>query len=61
MASETLKNVHTIWGRPVHIETMNEGKGLLLSYDGDEITHKELSSKDETQLVVGQAADEDQD
>ena len=61
MASETLKNVHTIWRRPVHIETRNEGNGLLLSYDGDEITHKELSFTEETQLVVRQAVDEDQD
>jgi stage V sporulation protein R len=30
----TLKNVHAIWQRPVHLSTATEEKKLLLSYDG---------------------------
>ncbi len=34
-AKDTLKNLHTIWTRPVHLRTLVEGKGKLLSYDGE--------------------------
>jgi stage V sporulation protein R len=35
-ATETLKNLYTIWGRPVHLETAVEKKGLLLfTHDED--------------------------
>lgn len=30
-ANETLRNVRRIWGRPVHMESMLEGKGMLIS------------------------------
>ena len=42
-ARDTLRNIHTIWRRPVNIETAGEGKRLLLSYDGKEYKEKELS------------------
>jgi stage V sporulation protein R len=35
-ARDTLKNLHRVWRRPVHIETMDDDRGRLLSYDGTE-------------------------
>ncbi|MEZ4620114.1 MAG: hypothetical protein R2867_32055 [Caldilineaceae bacterium] len=36
-AHATLENLQTIWGRPVHLETMVTDKGrMLFSYDGKE-------------------------
>ncbi len=40
-ASDTLKNLHKLWRRPVHIETEVDGKETLLSYDGDEVSHSQ--------------------
>ncbi|MCG3182448.1 MAG: hypothetical protein ICCCNLDF_00510 [Planctomycetes bacterium] len=40
-ARETLKNVHQIWSRPVWLTTLEEGKELLLGYDGKEYTREE--------------------
>src|SRR5216684_4530504 len=34
-AEKTLQYVHTMWGRPVHLETVYEGKRILLTYDGE--------------------------
>ncbi len=34
-AEKTLQHVYTIWGRPVHLETIYEGKRILLTYDGE--------------------------
>ncbi len=34
-AEKTLQHVHVLWGRPVHLETLYEGKRILLSYDGE--------------------------
>jgi stage V sporulation protein R len=31
-----LKALHRVWKRPVNIETLSDGKGVLLSYDGKE-------------------------
>ncbi|MHC4471108.1 MAG: SpoVR family protein [Planctomycetota bacterium] len=46
-AQETLKNLHRIWGRPVHIETKVEGKGKLLSFDGEKTTAEDITSPEE--------------
>jgi stage V sporulation protein R len=35
-AKDTLANLHRIWRRPVHIETMEDDRGRLLSFDGTE-------------------------
>jgi stage V sporulation protein R len=43
-AQETLKNLHRIWRRPVHIETKVEGKGQRLSFDGEKVTSEEMAS-----------------
>lgn len=34
-AEKTLEYIHTIWSRPVHVETVFEGKPIRLSYDGE--------------------------
>jgi stage V sporulation protein R len=33
-AKDTVANVYNIWGRPVHLETVVEGKKRVFSYDG---------------------------
>ncbi|MBI4881585.1 MAG: SpoVR family protein, partial [Planctomycetes bacterium] len=55
LASETLKNLALIWSRPVHLETLVEGKGMLLSCESNEaeVTSQELSPS-ECQQAVGQ-------
>jgi stage V sporulation protein R len=35
-ARDTLKNLLRLWRRPVHIETIEDDRGRLLSYDGTE-------------------------
>jgi stage V sporulation protein R len=42
-ARDTLVNLHAVWGRPVHIETIIEGKGKVFTFDGQE--HKEVERK----------------
>jgi stage V sporulation protein R len=39
-ARDTLKNLQRLWRRPVHIETIEDERGRLLSYDGTE--HKNV-------------------
>src|SRR5256714_985953 len=34
-AEKTLQHVYTLWSRPVHLETVYEGKRILLTYDGE--------------------------
>ena len=34
-AEKTLQHVYQIWGRPVHLETVYDGKRILLTYDGE--------------------------
>lgn len=41
-AEKTLQHVYTLWGRPVHLETVYEGKKILLSYDGERNTKSSL-------------------
>ena len=43
-AQETLKNLHRIWQRPVHIETVVEEKGQLFSFDGESLLSQELTA-----------------
>jgi stage V sporulation protein R len=40
-ARDTLVNLHKLWGRPVHIETVVDDEPSLLSYDGN---HHEIRS-----------------
>ncbi len=41
-AKETLRNLNTIWGRPVHIETVVDKRKKLMSYDGKKHSEKTL-------------------
>jgi stage V sporulation protein R len=41
-AKETLRNIHTIWSRPVHIETVVDKRRKLMSYDGKKHYEKSL-------------------
>jgi stage V sporulation protein R len=35
-AKDTLQNLHRLWRRPVHLETVEDGRERLLSFDGAE-------------------------
>ena len=39
---KTLQHVYTLWGRPVHLETIYEDKRILLTYDGERNTKSSL-------------------
>lgn len=41
-AERTLQYVYQLWGRPVHLETVLNEKPVLLSYDGEKNTRKNL-------------------
>jgi stage V sporulation protein R len=36
----TLQSVQAIWGRPVHVQTKVEGKGVMLGFDGKDFTER---------------------
>ncbi len=44
-AEKTLEHLYRIWSRPVHIETVREGKPLRLSYNGER--HLRVSPDDD--------------
>ena len=44
---DVLVNVHSMWSRPVHVETVVEGKATLLSFDGSEHTQKVIGETDD--------------
>ncbi|MCA8942101.1 MAG: SpoVR family protein [Planctomycetes bacterium] len=58
-ATKTLQYLFALWKRPVHIETRDEGKPQLLSFDGKEPSIREIgASKSDTQVVgVGEVDD----
>jgi stage V sporulation protein R len=41
-AEKTLKYVHYIWGRPIHLETVLGDKPILLTYDGEKNARRML-------------------
>lgn len=41
---ETMKNLCTIWGRPVAVATVIDGDPKIVSFDGTEFKHQSLSS-----------------
>ncbi|MDA0660966.1 MAG: SpoVR family protein [Planctomycetota bacterium] len=50
-AQETLRSLHTLWTRPVHIETILDGKITVLSFDGTEhSTHKTAQNAERTEV-----------
>jgi stage V sporulation protein R len=46
-AHDTLANIHYIWNRPVHLETVVDGKPTLMSFDGNEHTKKPIGDTDD--------------
>ena len=42
-AGETLKSLETLWGRPVHLESKLDGKGVLISCAKGEVTTHEMA------------------
>ncbi|MGK0204035.1 MAG: stage V sporulation protein R [Planctomycetota bacterium] len=57
-AQLTLQSLFAMWKRPVHIQTMVDGKGRILSYDGKEATSKEIETDDPATGRVGSGAEE---
>ena len=55
-ARETLANIQYIWSRPVHIETVQEGKPTLLSFDGTEHTQKVIGETDDSRRTPASKA-----
>jgi stage V sporulation protein R len=47
-ARDVLVNVHSMWARPVHLETVVDGKATLLTFDGSEHTQKIIGETDES-------------
>ncbi len=45
-ARETLRNIQKIWSRPVHVQTILDGKTKRLTYDGKEYRDAEVSSEE---------------
>ena len=41
-AEKTLQHVYQLWGRPVHLETVYDGKRIQLTYDGERNTKSSL-------------------
>jgi stage V sporulation protein R len=46
-AKDTLANIQFIWTRPVHLQTVADGKPTLLSFDGSEHSQKPLGDSDD--------------
>lgn len=40
--ARTLRNIHFLWRRPVHLETVLDGEATLLTCDGEEIAQRAL-------------------
>jgi stage V sporulation protein R len=41
-ARDTMRNIHKIWTRPVHLETMVEDKRRLISFDGRDYSERKI-------------------
>lgn len=41
-ARDTMRNLHKIWTRPIHLETMIDDKKRLLSFDGSDFTERRI-------------------
>ncbi len=52
-ASTVLGNLAALWSRPVHLETMVDGKPVMLTHDGSEMKQRELDTQaDEAEAVA---------
>ncbi|MCC7061317.1 MAG: SpoVR family protein [Planctomycetes bacterium] len=54
-AQMTLQGLYQLWQRPVHIETIEGGKGRLLSFDGEAATSTEVTASHPAVGRVGSA------
>ncbi len=43
-AYDTLQNLRKVWGRPVHLETEEDGRQVLLSCEEQEVTREAIQS-----------------
>jgi stage V sporulation protein R len=41
-ARDTMRNLHKIWSRPIHLETLVDEKKRLLSFDGSDFTERRI-------------------
>lgn len=41
-ARDTMRNLHKIWTRPIHLETLIDDKKRLLSFDGSDFTERRI-------------------
>ncbi|NOK60732.1 MAG: SpoVR family protein [Chloroflexi bacterium AL-W] len=41
-ARETMRNIHKIWTRPIHLETIVDEKRRLISYDGSDFSERRI-------------------
>ncbi|MCB9877264.1 MAG: SpoVR family protein [Planctomycetes bacterium] len=55
-AQLTLRSLFAMWQRPVHIETVVEGKGRLLSFDGEQSSDEEIEASHPATGRVGRGA-----
>jgi stage V sporulation protein R len=44
-ARDTLRNLHRIWTRPVHVETVVDEKPQLISFDGNDFNQQDLEKE----------------
>lgn len=54
-AQLTLQGLFRMWKRPVHVETIESGKGRLLSYDGESASSTEVTASHPAVGRVGMA------
>jgi stage V sporulation protein R len=48
LAADTLANIQFIWGRPVHLQTLVDGKPTMLSFDGTDHSIKTGGDSDDS-------------
>jgi stage V sporulation protein R len=49
-AKESLRNLHKLWNRPVHLETVLEDSRTMISFDGSEL---EIEKGEPIELAEG--------
>ena len=55
-AMQTLRYIHAMWKRPVHLETREEGQPKLISFDGEEARMHDVSASKAPKKIVGHRA-----
>jgi stage V sporulation protein R len=41
-ARDTMRNLHKIWTRPIHVETVMDDRKRLLSFDGSDFSERRM-------------------